>query len=226
MRRAPLCHSTAGERTRGGRGSGVDDDRHARVLEGPPGRVESRVGRGEPADLDVHLEQSRAGLERVGDVPTHPVLGKERGRVHGVRHAGSELRAPVVEPPRHPWLVRVGQRRDRPQPEGTDEVQAVLFPGPVVHRPGHSVAGLGPVEEGPDLAQHGVGQEVDVDVGQPGQAQRPPVGRDPGVRGGRHRHRRNATRSRSRPAGPRRLPGRRRRRPAVLLRGPGGRTSP
>src|SRR5690606_1438892 len=97
--------------------------------------------------------------------------------IYRLRNAGGELGDPTVQPLRHPGLVRVQQRGERDHPEVPQDLHPGALGVPVAHRPRHAVVLLGPVEVGPHLPHHPGGQEVGVDVDQPGQAQF----RDPGL---------------------------------------------
>ncbi len=151
---------------------------HPRLGEQAPCRVQQRVTRVEGPDLDVRLDAPRPGVERFGQVARDRRLGEDRRRGHRVGRAGREVQRPVGQPGRHVRLVRVNKRGEGRHPEVAEHLQPGLLGVPVVDRPLSAVVRGRLVEERPDLVHDPLGQEVRVDVDQPGQPEFGHPGRD------------------------------------------------
>jgi hypothetical protein len=162
----------------------VDDDRHTRVGEEAPHGFEQLVARVVTADLDVRLHAPDTLVERLGEVAAGTRFGEERGGRHSLRGGCRELADPLVEPRRHVRLVWVHERREPRNAQVTQGGEPLVGGQPVVDGPLGAVLGARAVEERPHLLLHGVRQEVDVQVGQAGEAQRSGERRDLRIRTG------------------------------------------
>jgi hypothetical protein len=153
--------------------SGVDHDRHLRVGEQAPDLLEQRVVGREAAHLQVHLEDARAFIQRPAHVARHPGLGVERRRRQAARVGPGERQRPGVQVSGHVRPVGVGQRAEHPHAH-RPQVRHPLPVAPLVaDRPAHADQRPGRLEVLPHPAQHPRRQEVNVDIGQPGHAERP-----------------------------------------------------
>ena len=166
---------------------GVHHHRHPRLGQQPPHLLEERVAGGEPAHLQVHLEDPRPRLQRVGHVPGHPRLGVERRRRQAPRRRLRERHRPRVQVRGHVRPVRIGQRAEHPHAQ-PPQVRHPLLVAPLVpDRPPNPHQRPRRVEVLPHPAQHPRRQEVRMDVRQPRHPQPPPEPRHVPVLLRRHR---------------------------------------
>ncbi len=167
----------------------MDDDRHSSLFERLPRRVEDLVIGGEHTDLDVDFEQLRPGGQGFRHIVGGFGFGIEGAAVDDVGVGGGEFGVPLIQPRGHAGLVRVGQGRDGAQAEFAYGVEAGVLVEAVVDRPVAAVVVRGVVEVLPHLVEHVLRKEVDVDVGESGQAECADVGGDLGIgaRGSGHR---------------------------------------
>ncbi len=160
---------------------GVHHHRHTRLCQQPPDRPQPGLVGREAAHLQMHLEDARSGVERCLDIVHDARFGVERRRRQAARRDTCEFQGPCVEIGGHAGAVRVGQgavRQDAERPQVRD---ALLVRPAVADRPGRPHQWPGSVKVLPDPAQQPGRQEMHVDVGEPGHAQRPAEGGHIGV---------------------------------------------
>ncbi len=157
---------------------GVHDHRHSGLGQLTPYRLEQRIVGREAAYLEVDLEDARARVQRLAHVIRHPRLRVKRRRRQAPRRGLRERQRPRVQVGRHLRPVREGQRAEHSHPHGPQVRHPLLVAPLVADRPADPDQRPGLVKVTPDLAQHPRRQEMSVDIGQPGHAERPAEGRD------------------------------------------------
>jgi hypothetical protein len=132
-----------------------------------PDSVELVVARIVVADLDVHLEDAGAELQRLFHVLRRAGLRVERAARDAARSCCRELPGPGVERRGHVRLVRVDERREAAYAEILQRLESLGHRRAVGDRPGGAVVGARLVEVAPDGVHHAVGEEVHMHVHQP-----------------------------------------------------------
>jgi hypothetical protein len=150
----------------------MHNHRHPLRGQQAPHIIELRVSGGEPAHLQVDLEDPRSRLEGVPYVSLHSRLGVERRRRQAPRRGPGEGQGPGVQVNGHVRPVGVRQRAEHSHTHGPQVRHPLLVAPLVPDRPRDSDQRAGPVEVLPHPAQHPRRQEVGVDVGQPRDVQR------------------------------------------------------
>ena len=155
-------------------GAAVHDRKRPGLGQLPPHVVELRVARVVPAHLQVSLHDHGPGGEGVRDVARRRRLGEEGRRMQDVGMIASERPRPVVQPLGHPRLVRVQQGREHPDAPAPQPRQPGLGGLAVGDRPGPAVVAGRVVEERPHRLHNPVRHEVDVQIHEARQPERPP----------------------------------------------------
>jgi hypothetical protein len=135
----------------------VTSRRRGRIVRGQP--VARRI---EFADLNMHLEDPGAGLQRRADVLVDGRFGVERPARDAARRIGSEFPRPGIQRFRHTRLVRIHQGWIDPDAKCPQRRGSFGIAGSVGHRPGNAVAFASLVEEAPDSRHHPFRQKVHV----------------------------------------------------------------
>jgi hypothetical protein len=112
----------------------MDHHRHSCVIDRGPHIVQQRIVGVVVADLQMCLEDSRAGAYCVFDIARRIRLGVEGGRREAVRCRLGEPDGPFVQPGRHVRLVRVHQRGEPSYAEPPQRLDPLGLVAPVGDR--------------------------------------------------------------------------------------------